>query len=241
MENYKKLFTDPGFHNAFFNNFCWTIAFTIASIIMGLVVAFLISNVKRGQMLLRTAYFLPYVVAAAMASKIWAAIMNNYFGINVLFRALGWENLGNVLWLGDENISLFAVAFVNFWNYWPFIMVLFLSALQYIDPSLYESARMDGANRLQEFIHITIPGIKSTIIFVSITIIMWSFLTYDYVWIMTAGGPGQSTDILATYVYRTGFKHYDVGYANTLSVIQGVIAISIHSVLQFVNRKHEDV
>ncbi len=241
LDNYRFLLRDPGFKNAFLNNLKWTAAFAFAAVFMGLVVAFLLSGIKRGQMLFRTAYFVPYVVAAAMASKIWAAMMNNYFGINVLFRALGWTKLGNILWLGNEHISLFAVAFVNFWNYWPFVMVLFLSALQQIEPELYQSAKVDGANRLQEFLYVTIPCIRNTILFVSITIIMWSFLTYDYVWIMTAGGPGQSTDILATYVYRTGFKHYDVGYANTLCVIQAVISMGIYWVLQVFNRKGNDV
>jgi raffinose/stachyose/melibiose transport system permease protein len=241
ITNYKTMLSDPLFYNAMLNNLKWIAVFVTVPVILGLLVAYWISTARRSQMLMRTIYFIPYVVAAAMAGKIWSAYLNPYFGVSIVFRALGMEKLSSVLWLGNPDIALFTVMFVNNWHFWPFVMVLFLGALQQIDPALYESARVEGTSKWQEFIFITVPCIMPTFTFVIITIIMWSFLTFDYVWVMTGGGPGQATEIIATMVYKNGFQRYKVGYANSICVIQSVLSIAAYSVLQIMKKRGWDV
>ena len=116
-------------------------------------------------------------------------------------------------------------------------MVLFLGALQQVDPTLYEAARVDGANGLQELIHVSIPGICQTIAFVLIMTIMWSFLTFDYVYVMTNGGPANSTEILATWIYKNAFVKYRAGYANALCVLQSGICIILYFFQKWVSKR----
>lgn len=238
LDNFKEIFTnDPIVKMAVIHNLQWLAIFVTVPLILGFAVAILVSRVKRCQMFLRTVYFIPYVISAAVAGKIWTAYMNPYYGLNSVFDKLGLEKLADVLWLGNPKIALFSVAFVDNWHWWGFIMVLFLGALQQVDPSLYEAARVDGATRFQELIHISIPGIKQTIAFVLIMTIMWSFLTFDYVYIMTNGGPANSTEIMSTWIYKNAFSKYRAGYANALCVIQSGICIVLYFVQKYISKK----
>ena len=123
------------------------------------------------------------------------------------------------------------------WHFWGFPMVLFLSALQQIDPALYEAARVDGANRRQELWYVSLPGIRQTISFLLIMTVMWSFLTFDYVYVMTYGGPANSTEILSTWIYKNAFSMYRAGYANALCVVQSLICIVFYFIQRFIGKK----
>ena len=187
------------------HNVEWLLIFITVPLFLGFVIAILVSQLKKSQMFFRTIYFVPYVISAAVAGKIWTAYMNPYYGVNQVFANLGWTKLAKTLWLGNPKIALYAVAFVDNWHWWGFVMVLFLGALQQVDPALYEAAEVDGANRFQELLHVSIPGIRQTIAFVLIMTIIWSFLTFDYVYIMTNGGPANSTEIMSTYILQKCF------------------------------------
>ena len=238
LQNFKEIFTqDKIVRLSVIHNIQWLLIFITVPLFLGFTVAILVSQLRRSQMFFRTVYFVPYVISAAVAGKIWTAYMNPYYGLNQVFGKMGFEKLSQVLWLGDPKIALCSVAFVDNWHWWGFIMVLFLGALQQVDSNLYEAARVDGANRFQELIHISIPGIRQTIAFVLIMTIMWSFLTFDYVYIMTNGGPANSTEIMATYIYKNAFVKYRAGYANALCVIQRGICILLYFFQKYVSKK----
>ncbi|MDO4298885.1 MAG: sugar ABC transporter permease [Lachnospiraceae bacterium] len=237
LDNFREILHDPIIKLALMHNIEWLLIFITIPLILGFVVAILVSQLKRFQMFFRTAYFIPYVISAAVAGKIWTALMNPYYGVNQVFANLGWEKLSKVLWLGNPKIALYAVAFVDNWHWWGFIMVLFLGALQQVDPTLYEAARVDGANRFQELIHVSIPGIRPTIAFVLIMTVMWSFLTFDYVFVMTNGGPANSTEIMSTYIYKNAFVKYRAGYSNAICVIQSGICIFLYFFQKYVSKK----
>ena len=238
FNNFVEIFTkDNVVRMALIHNLQWLAIFITVPIILGFVMAILISRIKKGQMFYRTVYFLPYVISAAVASKIWTAYMNPYYGLNTVFEKWGLTTLSKTLWLGNPKIALFSVAFVDNWHWWGFVMVLFLGALQQVDSTLYEAARVDGATKLQEIIHVSIPGIRQTIAFVLIMTIMWSFLTFDYVYIMTNGGPANSTEIMSTWIYKNAFVKYRAGYANALCVIQSGICILLYFFQKYVSKK----
>lgn len=238
FQNFVEIFTkDSVVKMAVIHNLEWLAVFITVPLILGFIVAILVSRIRRGQMFLRTVYFLPYVISAAVAGKIWTAFMNPFYGLNTIFGKLGFESLSKVLWLGDPKIALFSVAFVDNWHWWGFIMVLFLGALQQVDPTLYEAARVDGANGLQELIHVSIPGIRQTIAFILIMTVMWSFLTFDYVYVMTNGGPANSTEIMATLIYKNAFVKYRAGYANALCVLQSGICILLYFFQKWVSKR----
>lgn len=233
FNNFIEIFTkDSIVVTAVWNNIKWTLIFLTIPIILGFVVAVIISRVKRGQIFFRTFYFIPYVLSAAVVGKVFTAYFNPYYGINRLFEQLGLTGLSETLWLGNPKTALYAVAFVDLWHWWGFVMIMFLGALQQVDPSLYESARVDGVNTLQEIRYITIPAIKRTIAFVLIMTVMWSFLTFDYVYVMTNGGPANSTEILATWIYKNAFTKYRAGYASALCVIQCAICFVFYLLQQ---------
>ena len=224
LDNFKEIAADPMVKQAILHNIEWLLVFITVPLILGFVVAIIVSQLNRGQMIFRTTFFIPYVISAAV-------------GFNQVFAKLGWDGLAKTLWLGNPKIALYSVAFVDNWHWWGFIMVLFLGALQQVDSELYEAARVDGANRFQELLHVSIPGIRPTIAFVLIMTIMWSFLTFDYVYIMTNGGPANATEIMSTYIYKNAFTKYRAGYANALCVIQCGICIILYFVQKVISEK----
>jgi len=236
-QNFQEIFRDKIVAIAIRNNLKWLSIFITVPIILAFVVSMTIVRARRGQMFFRTVYFIPYVISAAVAGKIWSAYFNPYYGINSIFKIWGWTDLAKTLWIGDPKIALYSVAFVDNWHWWGFVMILFLSALQQIDTSLYEAARVDGANWRQELLHISIPGILPTIAFVLIMTVMWSFLTFDYVYVMTYGNPANQTEILATWIYKNAFVKYKAGYANALCVVQSVICLLFYFIQKYVSRK----
>lgn len=237
MKNYVEIFTkDSMVFLAIEHNILWLMVFITVPLILGFAVALIISQMGRGQMFFRTTFFMPYVISAAVAGKIWTALMNPYYGVNRLFAVMGLTGLSHVKWLGNPDIALFSVAFVDNWHWWGFVMVLFLGAMQQVDPALYEAARVDGANRFQEIIHISVPGIRQTIAFMFIMTVMWSFLTFDYVYVMTNGGPANSTEIMATLIYKYAFVKYRAGYASALCVLQCGICVVLYFFNQIIRK-----
>lgn len=236
LENYRNLFRDTDFYEAFFNNIKWMLLFITIPVIFSVLIGFMLSHIKRGRSTLRVMYFLPYVISAAIAGKIFAAFYNPYLGINSWLKDIGLPFLA-FDWLAPSH-ALLSVAFVDMWHWWGFLLVIFMSALQQIDPMLYESAEVEGATELQKLRYITIPGIKSTLIFIILVSMVWSISTFDYVWVMTKGSTGSS--ILSTMLYKNAFLKYKAGYACTISVFQNILALLIFGIFNFVQRKTED-
>ena len=242
FDNFIELFTkDNVFWVAVKNNLLWALIFITVPIIIAVPIASVLRKVGHGQMLYRTLFFLPYVVAPAVAGKIFSAYYNPINGISQIFRQVGWESLANIDFLGNPKIALFAVAVVDNWHWWGFVMVLMLSALHQVDPALYEAAKVEGANKWQEFCYITIPGIRPTLFFIVMMTIIWSFLQFDYIWVMTMGGPAQSTEILSTWMYKNAFVNYRAGYANAICVVQSFICVFTYFALRFMQKKGWDV
>lgn len=238
LQNFVEIFTkDTVVRQALKHNLIWLLIFITVPLILGFIIALLVSRLKRGQMALRTIYFLPYIISAVVAGRIWSAFMNPFYGVNEVFAKIGLSGLASVKWLGNPKIALFAVAFVDNWHFWGFVMVLFLGALQQVDPALYDAAKVDGANSWQEIIHVSIPGIRQTIAFVFITIVMWSFLTFDYVYVMTNGGPANSTEILSTWIYKNAFVKYRSGYADAICVLQCGLCVVLYFIQRWVSKK----
>lgn len=244
LENFVEIFTkDMIFRIALKNNIVWMSIFITIPIIIGLVVAICIVGVKTNkiQMFYRTAYFMPYVLSAAIAGRIWANFYNPYYGLTRVFSVLGLNKLGDVLWLGEPKLALYSVAFVSNWHWWGFVMLLFIAALQQIDPTLYEAGSIDGCGKLKSFWHITLPGISPTFVFIIMLSLMWSVLSFDFIWVMTMGGPGQSTEMLSTWIYKNAFVNYRAGYANALCIIQSFIVLTIFSLNQLIKRRVEAI
>jgi len=241
IDNYIELFTsDRIVFKAVRNNLTYLITFMIAANVFALFMSILLIRITRGQKFFRTFFFIPYVLSAVIIGRVWTAMYNPYFGMNILFDRLGFSFLTTIDWLGNPSIALFSVMLADLWHYWAFVMVLFLAALHQVDVELYEAAALDGCNKFQEFLHITLPGIKPTVAFIVMLTIIWSFLTYDYVWVMTMGGPAQSTELLSTWMYKNAFISFRAGYASAICMIQSFICIFVYLIFDFLKRRGLD-
>lgn len=226
LDNYRRLLADPEFHSALRHNILWTAFFLVVPMAMGLFGAFLLSRIRRFQMLFRVAYFIPYVVATVVSGAIWSNLLDPDQGLGSGLAALGIPWLDGVNFLGDPDLALGAVAFVNNWQWWGFLVVIFLASMQSVNPALYEAARLDGASAWHEFWHVTLPGIRPTLMFLGLMTIIWSFLIFDYIYILTQGGPAGSTDVLGTLLYRNAFTNYEAGYAASVGVVMALVSLT---------------
>ncbi len=236
IENYIELFQDPNFYEAFKNNLRWMALFLTIPVLIGILVSYVLSGVSNGRLFFRAVYFLPYVISAAVAGKIFAALFNPYFGINIILERMGMQALQRD-WLSPSN-ALLSVAIVDMWHWWGFLLVLLLSALQQIDPMLYESATVEGANEAQKLFFITLPSIKGTLIFIILITMVWSISTFDYVWVMTRGSPGS--ELLSTLLYKNAYLKYRAGYAGSIAVVQMFVSFLIFSGFGLLRKRLED-
>jgi raffinose/stachyose/melibiose transport system permease protein len=235
LDNFRQLlFHDDSFRHAFRNNVVWLIMFLTVPIAIALIAASLLAPIRRGALFYRLALFLPYVLPSVIVANIWRSLMSPDRGIGAKLADFGIEGYDRAF-LGDPKTVLPAIAFVDNWHWWGFLMVLFLASMQNIPPDLYEAARLDGASRWDEFRDVTIPGIRPTLIFMLLMTSIWSFLTFDYIWILTQGGPAGSSEVLSVLVYKNAFQRFEAGYAAaiglTMSLLVGAV-ISIFLVLR---------
>ncbi|MEN6531266.1 MAG: sugar ABC transporter permease, partial [Anaerolineaceae bacterium] len=203
LANYVELFTDPKFHNALRNNLVFVIFFSIIPILIGLFLASLLSRrAIPGFAFFRTALFLPQVISMVVVGVIWRWMFNPTFGpINLFLRQIGLDVFA-ISWLGDFTWALPAVGSIGTWVQYGFCMVLFLAGMQHINEEYYEAASLDGANAFQQFIHITVPGLRSEIAVALVTTIIAALRVFDLVYTTTRGGPGESTMVTGFLIYR---------------------------------------
>jgi raffinose/stachyose/melibiose transport system permease protein len=230
LDNYVKAFGDEKVHQALLHNLIWFALFLTVPMAMGLLGAYLLSQVKRFQMLFRALYFIPYVVASVVNAAVWKMLLSPTSGVGHL---LGTDQS----WLGDPDTSLLSVNFVVDWHWWGFLAVIFLSAMQGVDPSLYDAAKVDGAGRWQQYRHVTLPGIRPTMVFIVLMTVIWSLKAFDYIFIMTQGGPAGSSEVVSTLMYKQAFNEYSAGYAAALGLSMTVVTAAILAVYQWMRKK----
>jgi raffinose/stachyose/melibiose transport system permease protein len=237
LANFKEvLFADRVFWIAFFNNLKWAAMFMTVPIAMGLVVGFLLTTAGRFRIFYMGLFFVPVILSRVVVARLWAWLMNPFYGVNKVFKGLGLDSFTQS-WLGNPKIALYSVAFVDNWAWWGFVMVIFMAAYQQIDPTYYEAAALDGASRYRTFIHITIPLIRPTLWFILLLTAMWSFKAFDFIYILTQGGPGNATELLTTWLYKEGILNFRAGYASALAVI--LLLISGGIILGFFRLQRE--
>jgi raffinose/stachyose/melibiose transport system permease protein len=241
LENFRRLFfEDRTFRKAFGNNVIWMLIFLTVPIALSLGAASLLAPIKRGAMFYRTALFLPYILPSVITASIWRNLLSPRQGIGAQLSLMGISGFDKA-YLGRPETALYAIAFVDNWHWWGFLLVLFLAAMQNIAPELYEAARIDGANRWHEFRYVTLPGIRPTLFFLLLMTAIWSFLVFDYVWILTQGGPAGSSEVLATMQYKTAFNRFEAGYAAAVGLTISAFALSIIGVFGLLRRRGWDI
>jgi multiple sugar transport system permease protein len=219
---------DAQFWNSLQNTLVFTLMSTPLLIALGLALALLLNNSRRGRSVYRAVFFLPYVLPISAVTLIWSYLLNPDRGLIAGF--LGWFGLDGIAFLADPALAMPAIIATSIWWSVGFNMVLFAAGLQDIEPAYYEAASLDGAGYWQKFRHITVPGLSHVTVLVTITQLIASFQIFGQVYIMTRGGPGDATKVLIQHVYETGFGNYELGYAAALSVFLFVVMAAVAAV-----------
>ena len=230
LSNFVRMFNDVDFGMAIVNNLKWMAWFLVVPLVLGLGLALLFTKMGKMQMIYRALCFLPYVVSSVVAGEVFSSFYSPFVGLSSLFKSLEFAPLGNT------KLALFAVAFVDNWHWWGFVLVLMISALHQVDTELYDAAAIDGTNTFQKFLYVTLPQIKNSILSYLVFNIVACWKTFDYVWIMTQGGPAGSTELVATWIYKKTFISYDVGYGCALSLTVCMTILLIYVIQAAVRR-----
>jgi raffinose/stachyose/melibiose transport system permease protein len=217
LDNFRTIFADPVFFSAVLNNIKWTLIFLTVPIAIGLVAGSLLLVVRRGRTFFQIVYFLPVIIATVVIARVWQGmIYNPESGL------VGWLKLyGFVLSdpLALPATALYAVASVDLWHWWGFLAVIFFAALRQVDMAQIDAAMLDGANFLQLMRYVLLPAIRPTITLMMIMTVIWSFLVFDFVYVLTQGGPAYSSEVLSTLSYRYAFYDYTIGPAAAVALV----------------------
>jgi len=221
FDNFLQLLRDPVAHIAAKNAVLFLVISVIVQIPIGLVLAALLDRGvgRTASTVFRTIIFAPMVLSIVAVGLLWQLILDPFAGFaNFLVKALGMTP-PTAGWLGDPVITIYVIMFIAFWQYIGFCTILLLAGAQRIDGSLYEAATLDGASEVQSFLFITVPLLRNTIVVVSLLSMIGALRVFDFVYVLTAGGPGDATQVPATMIYKEAFFLGHMGYANAISVL----------------------
>lgn len=228
--NYKELFADKLFLKAVRNTAIYSLIYVTFTICIGLVFATLLNEKYKMRNFFRTTIFLPYVFMIPAIGVMWRWLMDSNYGLlNYYLGLLGLPHIG---WLTRPNLTLISIAIVTLWESAGYSVVLYLAGLQMIPAELYEAARIDGASKWQVFRKITFPLLQPTTFFLLVITSIGAFKTFGQPFVMTGGGPVDSSMTIVMYIFNTGFKFGRLGYSSTISTVLFIGILSL-SLLQF--------
>jgi multiple sugar transport system permease protein len=228
LRNYTRIWEDPVFWTSLGNNIVFSVVVVPLQTAFALLLAMLVNQKLRGVTVFRTVFFMPITVIMAAVSVIWIVLLNPQGLINAFMEIVTFGNF-TPDWLGDPQYALIAIMLVSIWASVGFQMVILLAALQDVPVTLYEAARLDGANTWQQFRNVTLPGIRNQLLFVLTITTILSFRLFDQVWIMPdrPGGPLDSTRTLMVDIVDTGVFDGNIGRGSALSVVFLAIVLVI--------------
>ena len=238
LDNYTRAFTnDPTFIRSLINTFVFALVVVPVQAGLGLGLALLVNQRIRGVNIFRTIFFLPVVTSMVVVSILWTFMYQETGLINSMLDALTGGAISGPAWLQDPNTALPAIMILSIWQGVGFHMVIWLAGLQTIPGELYEAAALDGAGSWNKFAHVTWPGLRSTLVFVIVTITIAAFGLFVQVDVMTRGGPLESTTTIIFHAVRKGFREQEVGYGAALSLIFFVLVLIVSLVQRRLTRK----
>lgn len=238
VKNWVRLSHDRIFMTSVWNTIYYSIVHIPLTLVLAFALAVLLNSKLRGRAFFRTVAFFPYITSIVAAAQVWGMLFDPKSGpINSFLRLFISNPPG---WLGSTAWAMPAVIVVGTWREVGYYMILLLAGLQTIPSELYEAAELDGTNGWQRFWHVTVPMMRPTLFFVMVTLTIGSFKVLDLTLVMTDGGPGTSTLVLAQYIYRVAFERGDFGYASTVSLVLLAICMVVTLFQFWYNNLKED-
>lgn len=242
LHNYLSLFEDAKFITALTNNAELMLFYCLVPLALGMALASIVRSLGgREQLAIRTLLFMPYIMPSAVLGIIWRWLYNPAFGpINQIFDGVGLHSL-SIPWLGSFSFALPAVGAVAAWYYFGFCMVIFLTGLQRLDPSIFEAARADGAGPIYTFRRITAPLLLPEIRIVLLLTIIASIKSFDLIFTMTRGGPANATLVPNILMYQLGFQLSRYGYAAAVAIVGAVLIFAVNFAIHRFMRSADEV
>lgn len=233
-ENYARILDDAFFWTALRNTARYTLMYVPLGLVVALGTALLLNRSYRAVRLFRTLFYIPVVSSTVATATIWYWLLNPQKGL--LNVALGWFGIDGPRWLYDSQWAMTAIVLMSVWAGFGTNMIIFLGGLQGVPGDLYEAARLDGANLWQQFRYVTLPSLTRTTFLVSTLLIIGAFQVFDQAYVLTKGGPGNSTVTMVYYIYNKGFGSLEMGYASALSFVLFLIILVFSLVNARLNR-----
>ncbi|MHB8624793.1 MAG: carbohydrate ABC transporter permease [Aggregatilineales bacterium] len=236
LDNFVRLFKDRVVSVSLRNSAIFVLGHLV-SMALGLILAVLLKPPSRGHSIVRTVIFLPAVLAPTIVAVTWNTIYNTSLGpLNAILRAL---SLGTQDWLGNPQLAIWSVAFVGIWAGLGFPMIIYLASLQSINPDISGAARVDGANRIQEFRFITLPLLRNTHLVLLMLGVIAAVQAFDVPYVLTNGGPFNATSTLTIYTYKSVVSLSDFGYGAALSQFTLALLVILTLAQRFFLRERE--
>ncbi|MEI0738029.1 sugar ABC transporter permease [Paenibacillus sp. JTLBN-2024] len=230
LDNFVKAFQDHNFLISLWNSLLYVIVVPVIQV-LSILMAILVNGNIPGVKIFRTAYYIPVVTSMVAVALIWSWLLSSNGVVNFLLMKIGLIH-EQVSWLSTSSTALFVLMFITMWKGLGYYMMLYLAGLQGIPSDLYEAARVDGASRWRSIWSITVPLLRPHILFCTLISLMGAIRVFDEVYILTKGGPGNSTLTSSVYIFQKGLEQFNFGYASALGLIVSVL-IGALSVLVF--------
>ena len=230
LANYKAIFSDEVFLKILINTFVFAISTTVFGVIIPLVLAYILQNKIKGAEFFKVAYFLPFITPMIVIGVIWQWIFDPNIGfLNSILNT-------HLKWLYDSALALPSLIVVSVWKLIGYNMVIFLSGFSSISNSVLEAAKIDGADGIKLFSKIVVPMLSPTIFFVTVITVISSMQVFDLIYLMTEGGPDNSTNVIVYAIYKNAFEFFDVGKSCAIAYVLFIIILAL-TLLQWHFRK----
>jgi multiple sugar transport system permease protein len=231
LANFKLLFQDDTFLKAVYNTIAFSILTTAGTVLIGLMLAVAIERRVKGWTVFKVIYFLPVMMSMTVVGLLWGQLYDPTFGpINVMLKAIGVAR--PPVWMGSPGVALYAIIAVAIWQYSGFPMIVLLAAMENIPLDIHDAATIDGVNVWQRIIRIIFPMIRQVFAVIVMLQIIFSLKVFDVIWVMTQGGPGESTTVLGIYLYRNAFIYTYFGYGSAIAVVMTAIIFTLSMLYQ---------
>jgi multiple sugar transport system permease protein len=238
LNNYFESITNKKFLHSTFVTITFVFFVVLFEFLIGFLIAILLNQVERFRNIYYFILLIPLLINPVVVGLIWRMFLHPQLGI--LNYLIGFIGIEPVNWLGDPQNAFITIIFVDIWHQVSFMIILLLAGLASIPEEPYEAARVDGANAFQQFRDITLPYMRPVIIITLLIRLIFALKTYDLIYIMTKGGPGDATDLISYYIYRSAFIGLDLGQAASMSVILlFIVCIIIYPLFKYMSRADE--
>ncbi len=234
FENYVRLLKDTRFHKSLGITLKYVFTSVPLKLIFALFVAFLLTRKSKLVSVYRSLYYVPSLIGGSIAvALVWKELFSRKGLINAVITGFGFDA---VSWFGDQKLAMIPLIIMTVWQFGS-AMIIFAAGLMEIPVTYYEAARIDGANGLRSFLHITLPCLSPIILYNLVMQTISGFMSFTQAFVITKGGPNDATNLYALYVYNQGFKYYDMGYASAMSWVM-LVFMSIITFIIFKSSKH---